>query len=738
MAVEEFDGFTAPCNIEDSALPVSDALGGIIDLAGQLLPGAGVPFNPQFPQLNSKIASDPAFKLDFPAGMKMPSMDIPEATNIMSFLSPLLSVISTVMMIFGPVKVIIDIIIAIINVICAMPDIGKMIEAIIKLFPPLLALLSLFPIAAGLLILLQIVKTVIMIIMAILLILVPKIELLLKNAQSILGFGGEEAKAGALQKICGLVQDMLNDLGILSPINSILQLVQSLIGAATNGMCGINLGGEDDDCCNDCPKIIRNPPTSPRGSSITSIDETEENFELTITNALFSQNPIGAPDIATIGDSIPISRSMESIWQTPFPSEASPLGSVLFDIKTFLPGGFVAALDVGYNVISFYQRPAANEFVLEFQSAHHLEAGDSIFIQNSPAGKFDGEFKVNSIIGAPSGSRRIKIVSKELFDMYLDPQTGLQTLQEETISASASAATEVLPIFQIQSAALSLDGQSLILSLRNDIFSTISQFGAIGRQRKYYLLAREPKAFELGGIGSGCSSKIAAKRREFSERMMVGSDAALANGATTPQSPYIGDPEQLLGVPIPTIDIDRLKEDLLSYLETPFAEIKIVDHLYEEMEKFTDLGARILCVIVDPVNSIFSSSVGTADIGGTSKVTLSFQPRDNGPNGGKPILEGIPSNIQINSLFTTTHGTLSEVRFDAATGTYSADLTATAAGNAEVKVYFITNEACSTATVSNNQGGFVQKKLSVKFIDSSLRIRRQERQYLPSAGGRRR
>jgi hypothetical protein len=209
-----------------------------------------------------------------------------------------------------------------------------------------------------------------------------------------------------------------------------------------------------------------------------------------------------------------------------------------------------------------------------------------------------------------------------------------------------------------------------------------------------------------------------------------------------PNSPYTGNITDLLGTPIPDIAgfADDLRESIRSLLINPRVDplTTFVPKVQAEIDIWKDILERALCVSVDPVNSTFSVSNQTVDISGASKAIVSFQPRSIGPDGGQPSLVGLPSNISVQCLFTTTHGELSETVFDPTTGTYSAELSAKTVGIADLRAYFVTNDVCATAEQDGPTRGFPPKVLQVRFVDGSLRPRRQDRQYLPSAGGRRR
>jgi hypothetical protein len=199
---------------------------------------------------------------------------------------------------------------------------------------------------------------------------------------------------------------------------------------------------------------------------------------------------------------------------------------------------------------------------------------------------------------------------------------------------------------------------------------------------------------------------------------------------------------ELLGVDVASLtldNVDALKAAIQARLITPLLPPgDIISLVRADLDKMGKLLERAMCVSVSATNSIFTSSAQALDISSEQKILLTFQPRSIGVNGGKPIMAGMPSTIDVRGIFTATHGTLSDVQFDSETGTYTAELVSTSAGTAEVRAYFLTADVCSSPAQDAPRLGFPPKVLEVRFIEGNLRPRRQGRQYLPSAGGRRR
>jgi hypothetical protein len=718
---------SAPCSTGDvSPLPVTDAVALVLNSFSSLLPGAGIPFDPSVPQIDGLITSSDIYKLmNLPGATEKAPDAKPEATDILGFLQPMLSAVSTVLMIFGPVKVIVNIIIAIINVLCAIPNPLKIAEAMVPLFSALLALVSLFPAAAMLLVLIQIAKTIVLILAGIILVILPKILELQANAQVMLDASSFPAMIeAAYQKICGIIQDILNDLGIMSPIQAILDLISSFAGAGISNICGVPMGGnEDANCCDDCPQIVRNPPSGL--VNVLPTAEADGTFEIQFISANFSENLQGANPIAPIGSAIPMYRTAEGIVPSPrpLPSGDEPQGSVLFDIQSFSPGGFIAALDIGLTPTKIKQITESKTFEITFDSAHGLVVGNSIFIMNSPMeGRFDGEFVIDAIVN----SKTISITDTALFANILSFQT-------KTFPISFGS-MKVMTEFPIES--VRLDGlpssfpgtRTVTATLSKNILSTI---GAISDtvMCSYVLIPREDECQRLVPFAVGCRSTVAESRSDFAGSMEVNNFV------------YTSSLQDSLGIPIPSLGfVDELRITIRNLANDPFVDplTTIVPKIEREIGVWTDVIERALCASVSGANSVFSVSSQTADISGNSKTTLSFQPRNIGPNGGQPALIGLPSNVAVQCLFTTTHGELSATEFNPSTGTYTAVLSAKTTGTADLRAFFVTTDACSTAEQDAPSLGFPPKIIQVRFIDGSLRPRRQDRQYLPSAGGRRR
>lgn len=710
MAINPLD-VAEGCITSDDPFEPSDTMALLTSTLTPSLPGAAVPYNPDFPQLDGIISSSMNYVLKLPAGITIPSMANPEATNILGFLQPLVDVISKALMILGPIKIIIDIIIAIINVFCSFPDPVKMAAAIIQLILAMISLATLFPIAAALVLLIELLKTIIMILSAILLIIVPKIELIIRNAQTVLELASEDEAAakGATDKICGLIQDILNDLGILAPINSLLSLISAFAGLAMPELCP----KIDSECCKDCPKIVRNPPQGRLQPG--ALTEDERGFTATLIDATYSRNTTpGIQQLAEVGSVIPFFRELEQT--IPFlplgfisPSSSEPDGSYIVDIIKYIKG-FKIAIDKNLGPASISSVSGNKRITATYSVQHGFVEGQEVYF----SGSFSGFGRVRSIVSPTSFTADMANPANSTVTLPVDNLTthGLYKISGMTRGGFENGFNPIITMSIVPGSVppsggsvnykmfVSEDdcGDTLVINCRADVQSALEQFNA-----------------SLGEV--------------------PGNDGNQA-------SPFFSSLRELLGVDIDQLklnNIDALKEAIQSRIVNPKKPPDdVVALVKSDIDRMSGFLERALCVTVNARNSVFEATAQALDISSDNKIILKFQPRSIGTNGGQAIMAGMPPTINVRGIFTTTKGTLSEVQFDSDTGTYTTELTSDSPGTAEIRAYFVTSDVCSSPAQDAPSLGFPPKVLEVKFIEGNLRPRRQGRQYLPSAGGRRR
>lgn len=706
MATNPLD--VAECLTSDDPVVQSDTMALLTSTLTPLLPGAGVSYNPDFPQIDGIIASSSQYTLKLPGGVETPSLSVPGATNILEFLQPVLNIISTALIVLGPVKILIDIIIAIINVFCSFPNPAKMAAAIIQLIAGLVQLATLFPIAAALVLLLELLKTIIMILSAILLIIVPKIELIIQNATTIAGaFSGDDTAAqGAADKICGIVQDILNDLGILAPINSLLSLIAAFAGLASPELCPAT------DCCSDCPKIVRNPPEG--RLKFLSVGEEGRSFSVELIDATYSDNiNSSATDLAEVGATIPFFRELEqTIPLLPInsipPSADEPEGSYVEDISKYIDG-FKVMIDRNLGAANISSVAESTQITAVYSVPHGFAKGQEIAF----SGSFGGLGTIVSVVNPTTF----------IADMTA-PATSTVTIPVGNLVTYGVYDTASIARGGIES------NFNIVLTLPIIPGSTPPS----GSNIRYRMIVDENSTKELV---MGCRTDIETAIGDFN-----GATGEVPGNDGNPASPYYGSLKDLLGIEPSELrldNVDALKSAVQARLNNPLLPPDdIIALVKADSDKIGRFLERTLCVSISATNSIFTASAQALDISSGQKIALTFQPRTIGVDGGKPAMAGMPPTIDVRGIFTTTHGTLSDIQFDIDSGTYTAELTSDSAGTAEIRAYFLTTDVCSSPAQDAPQLGFPPKILEVRFIEGNLRPRRQGRQYLPSAGGRRR
>lgn len=709
------DNNIAQCFTADAPITPSATMGALIAAFAPAVPGAAIPFDPTFPQLDGVITSSAQYELKLPAGVTVPPMAKPEARNILGFLEPFLKVMSTVLIVLGPIKVVIDIIIAIINVICAFPNPAKIAEAVIALLGAMLALAALFPVAAALVLLIQMLKTVIMILSAILLIIIPKIELIIRNFQQVFGTqqSNPSAAQGAMDKICAIVQDILNDLGILTPINAILSLIAAFGALKIGDICL----AAPDDCCGDCPKIIRNPPEG----RLMPLDVADDNtsFTVDLIDATYSSNIGGASALADVGAPIPFFREFDqalSLLNSIFaqPSDGEPLGSYVWDVDEY-KDGIRVLIDRRLSSSSVATVVDSKRATIVYSTNHGLAVGHDLYFSRSSS----------SIASIQGFGRVVEVVSPSILIVEMDA----------TATSTGTVSGSGLKTFGIHSiVSVARNHDNITLTLKN-IAGASPPAGS--DQINYRMIADEDK-ISSNSFMVRCRSNVQQAIADFQAETGPSPGGPSDGG----KSPYFGPFADVIGIPPEDLglsNIDAIKEAVQKRITDPgLPPDDIISLVQADIEKAKKVLETVMCSAISPTNSIFTASAQALDISSNQSITISFQPRSVGADGGQPIMAGMPPMIDINTIFTTTHGTLSEVSFNDQTGTYTATLTAASSGIAEVRAYFLTPDICSSPVQDAPRLGFPPKILEIRFVEGNLRPRRQGRQYLPSAGGRRR
>jgi hypothetical protein len=261
---------------------VAGILQGILDIAGPNFtppydssnqPSDGIAFN-----------SEDLIQFQLPGGGALSGTSEPGFTeSISSAINSMLAALAPFISAYALILPIIGVIRGIIEIICALMNPFAVIAAVIRLFrkwlPPLLAL---FPPLAGLIIILNIIKTILAIIFFIMTVVIPTIELIKKNIEVMAAAvsGGadksdQQVEAGR-QKILDLLAELLQQSGILSVLQPILELIFSILGLTSGFPCeegNIDVSlipfegdtGEDCPSCSSCLPIVSDRSAAPSG-----------------------------------------------------------------------------------------------------------------------------------------------------------------------------------------------------------------------------------------------------------------------------------------------------------------------------------------------------------------------------------------------------------------------------------------------------------------------------------------
>ncbi len=219
-----------------------------------------------FPPFN--IGGQPADKetrvneklLNFP--LPGGSQHVPDANifnEISKTIGPVIQTVATVMAGIMPIFIVIEVIRGIIEIICSLFNPTAMVAAIVNFFQNILPkLFSLLPPAAGILLLLAIIQTLVAVLVAMLSAIIPIIEQINECGIDIpikINEGDFASADGCVDKICQLLQYLLNEIGALAPLTSILNLIDVIMNMVSGGFCATG-----SDCCT-CDDVLANPPS---------------------------------------------------------------------------------------------------------------------------------------------------------------------------------------------------------------------------------------------------------------------------------------------------------------------------------------------------------------------------------------------------------------------------------------------------------------------------------------------
>lgn len=217
------------------------------------------------PPTGTSLNADTLLQFQLPGGASLQGYAEPSTAksisasinSLMACLAPFVSSYMMLLPIMGVIR-------GLLEVICALMNPFAVIAAVERLFakwiPPFIAL---FPPFAGVLLILNIIKIILAIVFFVLTVIIPMIELIKHNVTVLTSAFGPNGNAqqqnAAKTKLLSLVADIINQIGLFSVIQPILDLVFSILKLAA----GIPCQGGDSTCCNNdvCPPVLKNMPT---------------------------------------------------------------------------------------------------------------------------------------------------------------------------------------------------------------------------------------------------------------------------------------------------------------------------------------------------------------------------------------------------------------------------------------------------------------------------------------------
>ena len=198
-------------------------------------------------------------KCTMPGGGQVQGTPPPNMANLGDIITDLQKQLNMFASMYAIVVAIIQVIMCIIDILCALTNPVALIKAIIKLFGVCIPeLILVIPQLAVLAYIICMVKIMIAIITYILTILIPLIQNIIANLINLteaIDDEDDDALAAIAFKVSSLIKELLNLLGILAPLEAIIEIIKALLGMAISWPpCG-----DDDPCCDAavCPDPLK-------------------------------------------------------------------------------------------------------------------------------------------------------------------------------------------------------------------------------------------------------------------------------------------------------------------------------------------------------------------------------------------------------------------------------------------------------------------------------------------------
>lgn len=645
------------------------------------------------PVKQKDMTDDKLLQWSFPGGGKGKPPGLPQLSNIADLIAPMTSMLSQIFTFLGPLFIIIDIIRLIIDVICALLNPVPLIAAVIALILGLLPLIALFPAFAMVLMAINLCKLIVSIIASMLSILIPLIELIIRNALSIAdllappNFNISAVDAVSL-KICTLLQHLDNQIGAFTPLAFILEIFALFASLASIMPCA-----PGSACCdtNTCPPFVINPPAG--SCSVSRVQE-----QLTLVGII---NMILSPIDATLS---PLSS----------PPQLNPL-------EEGFPGGLGLPIDISVDLGGADIEIIPPETDIRISSPATSTANPFGLLSSKGVG---GTYTVNEIYDGKK-----YIVDPAKIPLAGTPQSGNNAATPFSLAIKMGNKTGRIK-------KMVRDGNDVIITIDRDDMTGSS----------YTIVPDMSALMTLNMIGIGCVSEVAAQSQALINQ--INADVAATGQTSNNGTPVSGTSPAISGLSsfrdkvgsdVPTPPTDELAAIADKINQDPTTDIseEIKDLLLDYLDQVTDYYDNVLCIGASRLKTDFSVDKTILIGDGYDSATLSLTVKE---LGGGTLLNGLLPSSSAKVEFYSTKGTIGPAVLDDLTGTYRATFTSTETGEAEISAAFLINDKACMTPGSFDGFNVTDKILRVKIIpiEESFARRRPANQYVQSGRGKRR
>lgn len=265
---------------------------------------------------------------------------------------------------------------------------------------------------------------------------------------------------------------------------------------------------------------------------------------------------------------------------------------------------------------------------------------------------------------------------------------------------------------------------------------------------EYEVLPIQSTLLAKNMMGFGCQDDIAAAASGVRSVINENIDAAAVIGGSGNDVQGAGAAEGFSGLDpltrkigrnFPPLPIEDLNRCLAAQTANPAISQSdcVMETVNNYLSDLTDFYEDIVCVGASRTKSVFEISKSYALSDGLDFATISLTVND--ISGANMLTGGLP-NATIGAEFSATGGTIGPVTYDPNTGIFLANITSDRIGVVDISCVFTVRGKVCMRPGKFDGFAVTDKILSIEFlpVGGAYKRRRKERQYMPSAGGRRR